>query len=128
MALSRGPVFLSSTDRHFQRALYCMVLMKTLHMSLIQSTPLAINRICFSKNRKWKWRAWWKAYRIKLIDTCYASKYVFIHGVQMWFLGMSMMTSWNKKYVCGVHRLNDTHRHTHTQTLSLLTFFAYYQE
>lgn len=106
----RGPIL---HRQAFSKGIYCMVLMKSHYMNQIHNTSLAINRLCFTKNRKWRWKAWWKAYRRKLIDTCYTSN-IFIHCVRIWLLDMLMITSWNRKYLYGVHRLIDIQAYTQT--------------
>lgn len=42
---------LSPKDRPFERTLYCIMLMKSHDVGLIH-TSLAIDKLCFSKNRK----------------------------------------------------------------------------
>ena len=100
---------LSPMDRHFQRA-FCLVLIKNHGINLIYNTSWTFNRLCFTKTRKWKLRA-----NGKLIGwNCLTFlKHVFIHGVWLWLLGTSLITSQSRKHVCGAHRLSHIHTHVH---------------
>lgn len=117
-----GPILHRQT---FSKGIYCMVLMKSHYMSQIHNTSLAINRLCFSKNRKWRWKAWWKAYKTKVIDT-FSSSNIFIHHVWIWLLGTPMITSCTgNTYVECTGSLTYTHN---ADTPSLLTFFLHIVE
>lgn len=105
---------LSPMDRHFQRAVYCLVLIRNHGRNLIYDISWAFNRLCFTKTRKWKLRA-----NGKLTGWNYLTflKHVFIHGVWLWLLGTFLITSQGRTHTCGEHRLSHTHTHTCTPIL-----------